>query len=160
MVLPAAILKADAMKTVCAFLVKFASVISWALSCFDRVIFKGHLPISRPYEIENFVDYVLKIRRADFMETLAPHWSNRLVQYAKGFAQKAGRLYEYHQGAIDKDAWAKEQIETHQLCEGLVGVLCVMETCATFKLGYAEGRPGLVPKKVPVRVLYYYFLDR
>ena len=160
MVLPAAILKADAMKIVCTFLVKFASIISWTLSCFDRVIFKGHLPISRPYEIENFVDYVLKMRRADFMETLAPHWSNRLVQYAKGFAEKAGRLYEYHQGAIDKDAWAKDQIETHALREGLVGVLCVMETCATFKLGYAEGRPALVPKKVPVRVLYYYFLDR
>jgi hypothetical protein len=153
-------LKADAMNAVCTFLVKFASVISWALSCFDRVIFKGHLPISRPYEIENFVDYVLKMRRADFMETVAPHWSNRLVQYAKGFAKKAGRLYEYHQGEIDKDAWAKEQIETHRLRDGLVGVLCVMETCSTFKLGYAEGRPALVAKKVPVRVLYYYFLDR
>lgn len=160
MVLPAAILKADAMKTVCTFLVKFASIISWMLSCFDRVLFKGHLPISRPYEIENFVDYVLKMRRADFVETLAPRWSNRLVQYAKGFAQKAGRLYEYYQGAIDKDAWAKTEIETHRLREGLVGVLCVMETCATFKLGYAEGRPRLLPKRVPMRVLYYYFLDR
>jgi hypothetical protein len=150
----------DAMKTVCSFPVKFASVIAWVLSCFDRVIFKGHLPISRPYELENFVDYVLKMRRADFMESVAPHWSNRLVQYAKGFAKKAGRLYEYYQGEIDKDAWAKEQIETHRLREGLVGVLCVMETCATFKLGYAEGRPCFVPKKIPVRVLYYYFLDR
>jgi len=148
------------MKTACTFLVKFSSIISWALSCFDRVIFKGHLPISRPYEIENFVDYVLKMRRADFMETLAPQWSNRLVQYAKGFARKAGRLYEYRQGAVDKDDWAKAQIETHRLCEGLVGVLCVMETCATFKLGYAEGRPRLVPARVPMRVLYYYFLDR
>jgi len=113
------------MKTLCAFLVKFASVISWALSCFDRVIFKGHLPISRPYEIENFVDYFLKMRRADFMETLAPHWSNRLVQYAKGFAQKAGRLYEYHPGVIDKDAWAKTQIEVHQLREGLASISTV-----------------------------------
>jgi hypothetical protein len=100
------------------------------------------------------------MRRVYFMETVAPLWSNRLVQYAKGFAQKAGRLYEYHQGAIDKDAWAKEQIETHRLREGLVGVLCVMETCSTFKLGYGEGRPGLVPKKSAGNVLYYYFLDR
>lgn len=148
------------MKAVCTFFVKFSSLISWSLSCFDRVIFRGHLPISRPYEIENFIDYVLKMRRADFMETLAPQWSNRLVQYAKGFARKAGRLYEYYQGKIDKDAWAKKQIETHGLREGLVGALCVMENCATFKLGYAEDRPCLVPKKVPVRVLYYYFLDR
>lgn len=112
MVLPATLPKADAMKSVCTFLVKFTSIISWVLSCFDRVIFKGHLPISRPYEFENFVDYVLKMRRADFMKTLAPQWSHRLVQYAKGFAQKAGRIYEYYQGDIDKDAWAKKLIET------------------------------------------------
>jgi hypothetical protein len=158
--LPATIPKADAMNIVCTFLVKFASVISWTLSCFDRVLFKGHLPISRPYEIENFVDYVLKMRRADFMEKVVPQWSNRLVQYAKGFAQKAGRLYEYHQGEIDKDAWAKKQIETHQIREGLVGILCVMETCSTFKLAYGDGRPCLKAMKVPIRVLYYYFLDR
>jgi hypothetical protein len=160
MVLPTPISKADAMKTVCTFLVKFASVICWMLSCFDRVLFRGHLPISRPYEIENFVDYVLKMRRADFMKRVTPHWSKRLVQYAKGFAKKAGRLYEYRQGDLDKDAWAKKQIASHGLRQGLVGVLCVMETCGTFKLGYAEDRPRLVPRKIPVRVLYYYFLDR
>ncbi len=79
------------MKPVCSFLVKFASLISWMISCFDRVIFKGHLPISRSFELENFVDYVLKMRRADFMEKIAPQWSERLVQYAKGFARNAGQ---------------------------------------------------------------------
>jgi len=148
------------MQTVCTFLVKFASVICWALSCFDRVLFRGHLPLSRPYELENFVDYVLKVRRADFMETLSPRWSCRLVAYAKGFAQRAGRLYEYHQGKIDKDAWAKEQIQALPLETGLVGVLCVQEACWTFKLGYAESRPCFVSRKIPQRVLYYYFLDR
>ena len=32
------------MKTVCSFVAKFASLIAWNLSCFDRVIFKGYLP--------------------------------------------------------------------------------------------------------------------
>lgn len=31
------------MKSVCSFVVKFASLISWSLACFDRVVFKGHL---------------------------------------------------------------------------------------------------------------------
>jgi hypothetical protein len=66
--LPAVIQKEDAMKTLCSFLVKFASIISWSLSCFDRVIFKGHLPISRPFQMENFIDYTLKIRRYDFFK--------------------------------------------------------------------------------------------
>src|SRR5438552_615162 len=115
------------MKTVCSFFVKFARLISWTLSCFDRVIFKGHLPISRASEFERFVDYVLKIRRTDFLKVRAPEWSERLVEHSKSFAQKYSRPWEYHAGDIDKDAWAKEQLTRSPVQEGLVGVLCVME---------------------------------
>jgi hypothetical protein len=148
------------MKTVCSFFTKFASIISWALSCFDRVIFKGHLPISRPYEFEKFVDYVLKLRRADFLEVVGPKWSKRLVEHAKRFAQKYGRLYEFHSGEVDKDAWAKQQLLEQPIAEGLIGILCVMEACPTFKLGEGKDRPCFVSRKVPQRVLYYYFIDR
>src|SRR6267378_2263231 len=122
------------MKTVCSFLAKFASIISWTLSCFDRVIFKGHLPISRPYEFEKFVDYGLKLRRADFLKVVGPKWAKRLVEHAKGFAQKYGRPYEFYAGAVDKDAWAKEQLHGRPITEGLIGILCVMEACPTFQL--------------------------
>lgn len=122
------------MKTVCSFFVRFASLISWVLSCFDRIIFKGHLPISRASEFERFVDYRLRIRRADFLKILGPKWSERLVEHSKRFAQKYGRPWEYYAGDIDKDAWAKEQLALAPVLEGLVGVLCVMEACATFKL--------------------------
>jgi hypothetical protein len=148
------------MKTACSFLVKFASVISWALSCFDRVIFKGHLPISRVSEFERFVDYVLKVRRKDFLKHHGPQWSERLVEHAKRFAQKCGRPWEYHSGAIDKDAWAKKQLSLAPLVEGLLGVLCVKEACPTFKLAYGNGRPHFISRKVPQRVLYYYFVDK
>ena len=158
--LPANIQKADTMKTICTFFTKFASLITWVHSCFDRVIFKGHLDISNPRRLEYFVDCVLKMRRADFLETLAPQWSNRLVQFAKGFAKKAGRVYKFHQGEIDKDAWAKKQIAELPLLEGLVGILCVMETCSAFKIGHGPKRPCFVSRRVPQRVLYYYFLDQ
>lgn len=148
------------MKRVCAFLAKFSSIISWVLSCFDRVLFKGHLPISRPSQFEGFVDYVLRMRRADFLKEVAPKWSDRLVDHAKHFAQKYGRLYEYHSGDIDKDAWAKEQRQWSPIEEGLIGILCVMEACPTFKLAPGKDRPCFVSRKVPQRVLYYYFVDR
>src|SRR5947208_1260380 len=128
------------MKSVCSFLVKFASLISWVLSCFDRVIFKGHLPISRIAEFERFVDYVLKIRRADFLKDLGPQWSERLVEHSKQVAHQGGRPWEYHPGDVDKDAWAKEQLTRSPLREGLVGVLCVMEACPTFKLAPGKDR--------------------
>jgi hypothetical protein len=148
------------MKTVGSFVVKFASVISWALSCFDRVIFKGHLPISRAREFERFVDYALKIRRIDFLKVLAPKWSERLVEHAKNFAQKDSRPWEYYPGDIDKDAWAKKQLALSPIEQGLIGVLCVMEACPTFKLAPGNDRPGFVLRKVPQRVLYYYFIDK
>lgn len=148
------------MKSVCSFFAKFASLISWVLSCFDRVIFKGHLPISRASQFERFVDYTLKIRRADFLRQVGPGWSERLVEHSKRFAQEAGRTWEYHAGDIDKDAWAKEQLALSPVREGLIGVLCVMEACPTFKLAPGSERPGFVSRKVPQRVLYYYFLDK
>jgi len=148
------------MKSVCPFQSKFASLIAGSLSCFDRVLFKGHLPISRPFAFEDFVDYGLKMRRADFMETTAPQWSDRLVEHARDFAAKYGRPYEYCQGNIDKDAWAKDLQHRQPITTGLIGILCVMETCPTFKLGRGEGRPCFVSKKVPQRVLYYFFADK
>ena len=146
--------------SVCSFLSKFSSIISWVLSCFDRVIFKGHLPISRVSQFESFVDYVLKLRRADFLKVVAPTWSNRLVEHARAFAKQAGRTYEYIPGKVDKDAWAKEQLRQCPITEGLVGIVCVMEACRTFKLASGKDRPCFVSRNVPQRVLYYYFLDR
>ena len=55
------------MKTLSRFVTKFTSLIVAVLSCFDRVIFKGHLPITNGPALEGFVDHVLKIRRCDFM---------------------------------------------------------------------------------------------
>jgi hypothetical protein len=139
---------------------KFSSLLVWVLSCFDRVIFKGHLPISRPREFEKFVDYHLKMRRCDFLKTTAPQWSERIVEHAKDYAEQHGRLFEYRQGEVDKDAWAKEQLRQHHVREGLVGILGVQEACPTFKLVPGEGRPAFQSRSVPQRVLYYYFLDK
>jgi hypothetical protein len=152
--------KRDAVKSVCTFVVKFSSLISWVVSCFDRVIFKGHLPISRAVQFERFVDYELKVRRADFLKRIAPKWSDRIVEHSKRLAKKSHRPWEYYSGAIDKDAWAKKQLGLFPVLHGLVGVLCVMEACPTFKLARGKDRPCFTPRKVPQRVLYYYFVDK
>jgi hypothetical protein len=148
------------MKTVCSLVTKFASLIVWFFSCYDRVIYRGHLPINRASEFEKFVDYVLKMKRCDFADKVAARWSERLVKHAKGYARGQGRVFEYRQGEVDKDAWAKNQLQQQKVCVGLIGVLCVMEACPTFKLRQGEGRPCFHPQNVPQRVLYYYFLDR
>src|ERR1700753_2333077 len=65
------------MKALSRFITKFTSLIVAVLSCFDRVIFKGHLALAAPSELEYFVDGVLKLRRTDFMKTRAPQYSDR-----------------------------------------------------------------------------------
>jgi hypothetical protein len=148
------------MSKLSSFPTRFASLIDWSLLCFDRVIFKGYLPLSRPYEFERFVDCVLKMRRVDFIKRVAPLWSDRVVSHSKSLAQQHGRSWEFAAGHVDKDAWAKKQLQQHRVTEGLVGVLCVMESCPTFKLASGNGRPQLVSRMVPQRVVYYYFVDK
>jgi len=148
------------MQSVCSFLSKFSSLIAWVHSCFDRVIFKGHLPISQPAAFERFVDYTLKMLRKDVLKVCGPQWSERLVVRSKIIAEKAGRPWEYRTGKVDKDVWAKEQLAQNPVLEGLVGVLCVMEACRTFKLAPGQDRPRFVSANIPQRVLYYYFVDK
>jgi len=147
------------MNTVCRFLAKFASIIVGTLHCFDRVIFKGHLAMAAPSELERFVDWVLKVRRCHFMKELAPQWSERLVNHAQAFARQAGRTYLYRTGSFKKEQWAEQLIRAQRIETGLVGILCTQETCNSFALIPGEKRPRFVSKPRQQRVLYYYFLD-
>ncbi|HMB04071.1 MAG TPA: hypothetical protein VKP69_10085 [Isosphaeraceae bacterium] len=148
------------MKTPSRFVTKFIRVIVAVLSCFDRVIFKGHLALAAPCELEYFVDCVLGVRRSDFMKTLAPRYSDRLVEHAQEWAWKAGRTYEYRTGQFRKDEWAQGLIRDQGVSEGLVGILCTQETCPSFALVPGPKRPQFVSRSRQHRVLYYYFLDR
>jgi hypothetical protein len=149
----------NAMNTVWQFLTKFASLIVGTLHCFDRVIFKGHLAVAAPKELERFVDYVLKVRRCHFMNKIAPEWSERLVEHAKRFADKAGRTFLYRTGSFKKDKWAEQLLREQRIESGLVGVLCTLETCNSFALVPGDKRPRFISKPRQQRVLYYYFLD-
>ncbi|MBV8676167.1 MAG: hypothetical protein JO355_03245, partial [Planctomycetaceae bacterium] len=147
------------MKTLSRFLIKFTSLIVAVLSCFDRVIFKGHLALAAPCELEDFVDRVLKVRRSDLLKTLAPQDADRLVQQAQDWAQTAGRASESRTGQFRKDQWAQDLIRDQGLSEGLVGILCTQETCPSFALVPGPQRPQFVSRNRQQRVLYDPFLD-
>lgn len=147
------------MTTVWRFLAKFASLIVCTLHCFDRVIFKGHLPLSSANELERFVDCVLKVRRSHFMNAILPAYSNQLVEHAKKMASAAGRTYLYRCGSFRKDQWAERLIREERIERGLVGILCTLETCNSFQLVPGEKRPRFISRPRQQRVLYYYFLD-
>jgi hypothetical protein len=147
------------MKTLSRFVAKFTGLIVAVLSCFDRVIFKGHLPISNGPALEGFVDHVLKIRRCDFM-AFAEQQSEALVDRARRAAEEAGVEYRFLKGSHRKDKLVDEILrQRSDLVEGLIAVFCCMECCPSSKLVYGQGRPRLVDARRQQRVLYSYFLD-
>jgi hypothetical protein len=146
------------MKTLSRFVTKFTSLIVAVLSCFDRVIFKGYLPITNGPALEGFVDHVLRIRRKDFM-AFAGEQSDALVEHAQRLAQEAGAEYRFLQGKCRKDKLVEEILRQRPIFEGLICVLCCMECCPSFQLVSGKDRPRLVNKRRQQRVLYFYFLD-
>ena len=87
-------------------------LISWTLSCFDRVIFKGHLPISRAEELQKFVDYVLKHAALRFHEEHRRRSGpNAWCSTPRITPPSSAEPTSIIQGDVDKDAWAKQQLQ-------------------------------------------------
>jgi len=141
-----------------AFVRKHADKVMGTLGCFDRVIFKGHLPVGNDAYLNRFVDGVLHLRRKDFYDSLGPQ-SEALVEHARRLADQAGAPYQYLQGHHDKAQLVDQILREGRCTEGLVAVLACQENCRTVKLLYGQGRPRLAFCHRPQRVLYYYFLD-
>lgn len=140
------------------FTQKFADLIVAVLGCHDRVIFKGHLPFGGDGHLNSWVDRVLNMPRKEFLPFVEKQ-SQALVDHAQNVAQQSGAPYLYLQGHQRKETLIREQILQRRLMEGLVAVLCCLETCRTVKLIYGQDRPQLIFTRRPQRVLYFYFLD-
>ena len=75
------------------FLVKHADKVVGVLSCFDRVIFRGHLPLSYPKGMSGFL-YQQKVLLKDFKD-YAPAIAERIKQHVKGLVEQAGAPYRH-----------------------------------------------------------------
>jgi hypothetical protein len=140
------------MKMLSRLIVKFSSLIVTVLSCFNRVIFKGYLPITNGTALERFVDHVLKMRRKDLMGFAAKQ-SDTLVGHAKRLAHEAGAEYRHLQGKARKYKLVDQILRQRPISEGLVCVFCCMECCPSFQLISGKDRPRLVNKRRQQRVL-------
>jgi hypothetical protein len=122
------------------------------------VIFKGYLQVGGDNQLNNWVDRVLKIRRKDFIPQLGG-FSEQLVQHSKKTAQEAGAHWEYLQGRTRKEKLVDELARKKKHADGLIAVLCCLETCRSIQLLHGKTRPWLTFRRRQQRVLYYYYLD-
>jgi hypothetical protein len=147
--------KGAAMKS---FLEKHADSITGTLSCFDRMIFKGYLPVNRPDTLQKYLSYK-GILRKDFGK-VAKGLSDRIAQHAKAVAEHNGRPYNYFRKLPDKEGFAREIMKRDRISKGLVCVIGIQERCRSFKVvKFKNGQFGFTPATRQCNYYYYYFVD-
>jgi hypothetical protein len=134
-----AIFKENALKQ---FLAQFTDSILCRLGCFDRLLFKGYLPISHPASMERWLTR-RGILLKDFKSFVTTQ-SDRLKLHAQQLATKAGRPNQYLSRPIRKDDEARRIAQRDGITGGLICVCAIREQAQSFQLRDGEERPRLV----------------
>ena len=139
------------------FIHKHTGKITGTIACFDRILFKGYLPISWAESMERFMNSQGLLLKK-FKEFVTIH-SERLKQNARGMAQKSGRPYIHLNGQIRKEEKARKIAHSDGITQGLICIFTAVEACQSFKLVPGEKRPHLVSARRKCLCLYFYFID-
>ena len=137
---------------------KYQDKTTGILSVFDRIIFKGYLPISYPSAAEGFLCRQ-RILLKEYSAYTKQH-SETLKVHAQKLARTANRPYEYHRTKVRKEEYARAMALRDGITEGLVCVLARNEENHSFGLRYGTGRPTLVKNSPRNLTLYFYYMDR
>ena len=140
------------------FLEKYNDRITGVISCFDRMVFKGYLPIGWADAMESLLGRQGLLIK-DFGKFVEQQ-SNRLKDHAEKLATSQGRPFEYINGGLRKDDHASEIARRDGITQGLICVLRVLEPCQSFSVVPGEKRPKLVNATRKCLCYYFYFMDR
>ena len=139
-------------------LAKHDAAITGTLSCFDRVLFKGHLALGDDRAMADFLQQ-RGILFKDF-KTFVVQQAERVKGHAQAMAEQAGRPSEYLETPVRKDQRARAIAERDGITTGLVCIFRTVEPCRSFRLAYGQGRPTLRSARRKCLFLYFSFLDR
>lgn len=140
------------------FISKHTQKISGTIACFDRLIFKGYLPISWAESMDGFITSQGLLLK-DFKQFVTKH-SEQVKEHAKGMAEKSRRPFIHLNGRVRKEEKAREIAKKDDITQGLICVFSAVEACQSFKLAYGKGRPHLVGVGRKCLCLYFYLIDR
>lgn len=108
--------------------------IKGTLSCFDRMIFRGYLPVQNGYGMAGFLQ-ALNIPRGQLKTSLLEN-SGAVIAHAKAMAAKEGRPYRYLEQKLPMEQEARKMATKDGIEEGLVCIFAVLEPCWTFSFAY------------------------
>jgi hypothetical protein len=140
------------------FTLKHTQSIDGILNCFDRIIFKGYLPISWPEGMESFLrrEHVMV---KDFKKYVTKI-SDSVCEHAKQVATSANRPYIHIRGKLDKEDTARRLAGSDKISEGLICVFSRLEQAQSFRLKIGKDRPRLESSQPHCLCLYFYVNDR
>ncbi len=141
-----------------AFVDKYEDRIHGVLSCFDRMLFRGNLPIMSGWSMAQ----LLQAHEIDCASVKPFLLSNaeRVKAHAIALARERGRPFEYLSAKMRKEDAVSKIAERDGIEEGLVCVFSALEPCRTFSLRFTTGQPYVPTAKRKCLHLYYYFMDR
>ena len=144
------------------FIRKYEDQIHGVLTCFDRMLFRGYLPLMSGWAMAQFLD-----RLNQNFSSLKPFLlqnSERVKNHAMAMAKKQGRPFQYLASNIRKDETARELAQRDGIEHGLVCIFSILEPCRTFsflfKKAQPEQRPFVQSARRKCLHLYFYFMDR
>ena len=145
-----------------AFIRKYENRIHGVLSCFDRMLFRGYLPIISGWAMAGFL-YRLNVNFGNLKAFLLEN-SERVNKHAIAMAKKHGRPFRYLASNIDTDGTARQLAERDRIEHGLVCIFSILEPCRSFSFLFKKPLPDQRPFVKPARRkclhLYFYFMDR
>ena len=141
-----------------AFVDKHEDRIDGVLSCFDRMLFRGYLPIMSGWSMAQLL-HAHEIDRTSVKPFLLAN-AERVKEHAQAMAREHGRPFERLSSKMRKEDVARKIAERDGIDEGLVCVFSAVEPCRTFSLRFTTGQPYVQAAKRKCLHLYYYFMDR
>jgi hypothetical protein len=139
-----------------AFCAKHQENISGVLSCFDRVIFRGHLSLSFATGMEVFLARQ-KVLLKNF-KNYAPVIAGRIKEHVKGLIAKAGAPYRHLQTKTPMEEIARKMAQQKAIREGIVCGFGRMETYRSYRFEHVNGLPGLRSDYRRSLVLYVFLM--
>jgi hypothetical protein len=138
------------------FLCKHQDKIAGVLSCFDRLIFRGHLPLSWAGGLEGFL-FQQKVLLKDF-RAYAPQAAQRIKEHVQNLVQQAGAEFRHLRRKERMEEQARRIAHDEGIREGIVCGFSQLETCRTFRCEKGAGRLRLRPDYRRCSVFYVFLI--
>jgi len=140
------------------FLRKHQKKINGTLCCFDRMLFRGYLPIQAGWKMAE----LLKQNRISFwrLKDFLVENAEKINRHSKAMAAEHGRPFQYLNSPTRKEDLARKMAEDEGIQRGLICVFSVLEPCRTFSFRYEKGHSLVRPASRKCLFIYFYFMDR